>query len=242
MTTNEIKKLASEFVSKVKAELNRQKTNKNKNAYVVNFQSYLNMNRECGFECDVLENNHCFSSYEISTLVNEMVNLLEKLRATRGWSGLVWEFDELNFSNSWYSKDYRKVISSISLLATPCKEFNSLVNYMDKYCGKKLAMTDIYSVAIGGKRGRVYGEEGSRYYLAHRPKTCSALLEELRKARGSKDIVTTSACKQVDDIDAWDLEVSIRNEVEFSGCRYNICEVTIKTPSGKVKKVVRIGN
>ena len=74
------------------------------------------------------------------------------------------------------------------------------------------------------------------------PKTCSALLEELRKARGSKDIVTTSALKQVDDIDAWDLEVSIRNEVEFSGCRYKICEVTIKTPSGKVKKVVRIGN
>jgi hypothetical protein len=242
MTTNEIKKLASEFVSKVKAELHRQKTNKDKNAYVVNFQSYLNMDRECGFECDVLENNHHFSSYEISTLTNEMVNLLEKLRATRGWSGLVWEFDELNFSRSWYSNDYRKVISSISLLATPCKEFNSLVNYMEKYCGKKLAMTDIYSVAIGGKRGRVYGEEGCRYYLAHRPKTCSALLEELRKARGSKDIVTTSACKQVDDIDAWDLEVSIRNEVEFSGCRYNICEVTIKTPSGKVKKVVRIGN
>jgi hypothetical protein len=241
MTTNEIIKLASEFVTKVKAELHRQKANKNKNAYVVNFQSYLNMDRECSFECDILENNHRFSAYEISTLTTEMVNLLEKLRSTRGWSGLVWEFDELNFSRGW-SSDYRKVIRSISLLATPCKEFNSLANYMEKYCGKKLAMTDIYSVAIGGKRGRVYGEEGCRYYLAHRPKTCSALLEELRKVRGSKDIVTTSAFKQVDDIDAWELEVSIRNEVEFSGCRYNICEVTIKTPSGKVKKVVRIGN
>lgn len=242
MTTNEIKKLANEFVNKVKVELNRQKTNTNRNAYVVNFQSYLNMDRECSFECDVMENNHRFNSYEIGTLVNEMVNLLEKLRSTRGWGSLVWEFDELNFSKSWYSNDYRKVISSISLLATPCKEFNSLVSYMEKYCGKKLAMTDIYSVAIGGKRGRVYGEEGYRHYLAHRPKTCSALLEELRKARGSKDIVTTSAFKQVDDVDAWELEVSIRNEVEFSGCRYNICEVTIKTPSGKVKKVIRIGN
>ena len=77
MTTTEIKKLASEFVTKVKAELHRQKANKNKNAYVVNFQSYLNMDRECGFECDVMENNHRFSSYEISTLTTEMVNLLE---------------------------------------------------------------------------------------------------------------------------------------------------------------------
>lgn len=193
------------------------------------------MNRECSFDCDVMENDYNFNSYEISTLTNEIVNLLEKLRATKGWGGLVWEFDELNFSSGW-SSDYHKVVSSISLLATPCNEFNSLVKYVEKYCGKKLAMTDIYSVAIGGKRGRVYGEEGCRYYLAHRPNTCSALLDELRKARGNKDIVTTSAFKQVDDIDAWDLEVSIRNEVEFSGYRYNICEVTIKTPSGKLKK------
>jgi hypothetical protein len=241
MTTNEIKNFANELIVKVKADFNYKKANSNKNAHTIKFHSYLNMNRECSFDCDVMENDYNFNSYEISTLTNEIVNLLEKLRATKGWGSLVWEFDELNFSSGW-SSDYRKVVSSISLLATPCKEFNSLVKYMAKYCGKKLAMTDIYSVAIGGKRGRVYGEEGCRYYLAHRPKTCSALLEELRKARGSKDIVTTSACKQIDDIDAWDLEVSIRNEVEFSGCRYNICEVTIKTPSGKVKKVVRIGN
>ena len=241
MTTIEIKKLANEFVSKVKAELSRQKTNKNRNSYSVNFHCYLNVDRNCTFECDVMENNTRYNSYEISVLTKEMVSLLEKLRSTRGWSTLMWEFEEYNFSKSWYSNDYQKIIKSIRLLATPCKEFNSLANYMEKYCGKKLSITDIYGVSIGGKRGRVYGEEGSRYYLAHRPNTCSKLLEDLRSTRGSKDIVTTSAFKQVDDIDKWDLECSIRNEVEFSGCRYNQCEVTIKTPSGKVKKVIRIG-
>lgn len=241
MTTIEIKKLANEFVSKVKAELTQQKKNKKRNSYSVDFQCYLNVERNCTFECDVMENNTRYNSYEISVLTKEMVSLLEKLRSTKGWGTLMWDFEKYNFSKSWFSNDYQNVIKSIRLLATPCKEFNSLANYMEKYCGKKLSLTDIYGVGIGGKRGRVYGEEGCRYYLAHRPNTCSKLLEELRKARGSKDIVTTSAFKQVDDIDEWDLECSIRNEVEFSGSRYNQCEVTIKTPSGKVKKVIRIG-
>jgi hypothetical protein len=241
MTTIEIKNLANEFISKVKAELNRQKNSSKRNSYSVDFQCYLNADRNCTFECDVMENNTRFNSYEISILTREIVNLLENLRSTRGWSTLMWDFEEYNFSKSWYSNDYQKIIKSVRLLATPCKEFNSLANYMEKYCGKKLSITDIYCVGIGGKRGRVYGEEGSRYYLAHQPNICSKLLEELRSARGSKDIVTTSAFKQVDDIDKWDLECSIRNEVEFSGSRYNQCEVTIKTPSGKVKKVIRIG-
>lgn len=241
MTTIELKNLANEFISKVKAELNRQKNNKERNSYSVGFHCYLNIDKNCTFECDVMENSAHYNSYEISVLTKEMVSLLEKLRSTRGWSTLMWDFEDYNFSKSWYSNDYQKVIKSISLLATPCKEFNSLANYMEKYCGKKLSITDIYGVGIGGKRGRVYGEEGSRYYLAHRPKTCSALLDELRATRGSKDIVSTSAFNSVDEIDEWELQCSIRNEVEFSGFRNRQCEVTIKTPSGKVKKVIRIG-
>ena len=126
-------------------------------------------------------------------------------------------------------------------MSEPCKEYKSLVNYLSKYCGKNLNETDIYSVAIGGKRGRVYGEEGARYYLCHKPATCAKYLETLRKSRGSNDKVVSTAIKQEDDIDPWELQVSIRNEVEFSGARLKYFEVKISTPSGKEKAVIRIG-
>ena len=216
--------------------LNGRRTQGIKNCYTIHFDNYRTLG-ECVFSVGQFE--LALTETQFRSLAKEVLLQLAELRKTRGWSNLTWECEEVNFSHSWYS-DYQSIIKSVTLFAEPCKEYLNLARYMFKYCGKKLAITDLYSVGIGGKRGRVYGEEGCRYYLAYRPKTCSALLEELRKARGSKDIVTTSALKQVDEIDEWDLECSIRNEVEFSGCRHQLCEVTIKTPSGKVKKVIRI--
>ena len=237
MTSNfDIKKTALNIVYVIKNNLVAQKAKGIKNCYTIHFDNYRTLG-ECVFSVGQFE--LALNEAQFRSLAKEVLLQLAELRKTRGWSNLTWECEEVNFSHSWYS-DYQSIIKSVTLFAEPCKEYLNLARYMFKYCGKKLAITDLYSVGIGGKRGRVYGEEGCRYYLAYRPKTCSALLEELRKARGSKDIVTTSALKQVDEIDEWDLECSIRNEVEFSGCRHQLCEVTIKTPSGKVKKVIRI--
>ena len=235
-TPIDIKKTARNIVDEITRNLLAQKASGIKNCYTIHFDNYRTL-ASCVFKVGKFE--LALNDTQFRDLSHELLLQLGKLRKTRGWSNLSWECVDINFSRSWYS-DYQSIIQSVTLLADPCKEFVSLANYMFKYCGKKIALTDLYSVCIGGKRGRVYGEEGCRYYLAHRPKTCAKLLEELRKARGSKDIVTTSAFKQVDDIDEWELECSIRNEVEFSGCRYNLCEVTIKTPSGKVKKVISI--
>ena len=175
---------------------------------------------------------------EVSRLVVAGLNDLKK---TRGWGRLLWEMDGTCGVRNGWSTDYIDFPTEIRLMAEPCKEYKSLVNYLSKYCGKNLSETDIYSVAIGGKRGRVYGEEGDRYYLCHKPATCAKYLETLRKSRGSNDKVVSTAIKQEDDIDPWELQVSIRNEVEFSGARLKYFEVKISTPSGKEKAVIRIG-
>ena len=175
---------------------------------------------------------------EVSRLVVAGLNDLKK---TRGWGRLMWELEDTCGSGYRWSVDYIKFPTEIRLMAEPCKEYKSLVNYLSKYCGKNLSETDIYSVAIGGKRGRVYGEEGDRYYLCHKPTTCAKYLETLRKSRGSNDKVISTAIKEEDDIDPWELQVSIRNEVEFSGARLKYFEVKISTPSGKEKCVIRIG-
>jgi len=167
---------------------------------------------------------------------------LNELKSKRGWGRLMWKMEETcMFGDGYYRREYIKFPTDITLLADPCKEYKSLVNYLEKYCGKKLNETDIYSVGIGGKRGRVYGEEGDRYYLCHKDNKCKKLLEELRKSRGTNDKVVCTQIKEEDDIDPWELQVSIRNEVEFSGVRYRYFMVNITTPSGRKKAEIRIG-
>lgn len=171
----------------------------------------------------------------------ELVKCLNELKATRGWSGLMWEFDDCCYdSRSWHDNSV-KFPTDIILMGKPCKEYNSLANYLAKYCNKKLNETDVYSVHIGGKRGRVYGEYGTKYYLCHNSELCENILADLRKYRGSNDKVVCSNIKEHDDIDEWELLVSIRNEVEFEGVRNKYFEVKISTPSGKEKKTITIG-
>lgn len=238
------KKIAMQIVDAMKENIVAQKKKSQMNSYSVEMQVYnSSRGNKSGVMVEVAykDMTDIIDKYEFKELMREVIKQLVELRKTRGWGDLSWTTNEVNLSSSWYRTDNVEFPSLVSLVGKPCKEFTSLANYMEKYCGKKITTTDIYSVGIGGKRGRVYGEEGHRYYLAHYPNKCAAILKELREYRGSKDVVNTSAFKQVDDIDEWELECSIRNEVEFSGARYNQCEVTIKTPSGKVKRVVRIG-
>jgi hypothetical protein len=176
------------------------------------------------------------SRYEVKTIATDLKKQLVSLKGVRGWSHLGYEVEDILPSRIGWDSEYISFPNMITLLADPCKEFKSLASYLQKYCARSIAMDTLYSVHIGGKRGRVYGEEGDRYYLCHKPKKCETLLAELRKARGSKDKVSTKIV-EVDEIDPWELEVSIRNEVEFDGVRHKRLVVTFTTPSGKKKEV-----
>lgn len=164
-----------------------------------------------------------------------LIELLETQKTKRGWKNLSWEI----YDNEFQDRYALGLIKNVILTAEPCKEWETLQKYIAKYCGRFVGDKDIWSVGIGGKRGRIYGEEGDRNYISHYPKRCNKYLEELKKARGINDRVSTNF-KKVDDIDPWDLQCSIRNEVEFSGSRIYYLEVKFITPNGK-EKIVNVG-
>lgn len=233
-------KKSEEILTFIKSELSKQKSNGAKNC-TIKLEVYMCPNGICVTSNRISDYfAEDLGEYQFTELNKELIKGLEELKLLKGWNSLVWDTDEINAATSLYYNSYVSYPKTISLLPKPCKEFLSLSKYLEKYCGKKLEMQDIYGVVIGGKRGRVYGEDSNRYYLAHSPNKCSNLLEELRKCRGTKDIISISQIKQEDDIDEWDLKVSINNETEFSGVRHKLCEVTIKTPNGKMKKTIRI--
>lgn len=235
-----MEKLAKKIVDIIKKELNEKKRKGNYGAYsfYIDYCSSL-----AGYSININYENitKTLGISDFKRLIRELTNQLNNLKAKKEWQSLSWDKQEMNISaNVWWINDYISLPNNFTIFSKPCKEYTSLSKYIEKYCGKKLNVEDIYLVSIGGKRGRIYGEEGNRMYLAYNPKKCLSLLQELRDNRGSKDIVKTSLIKQVDDIDDWELECSIRNEVEFSGIRHRECEITIQTPKGKIKKTIKI--
>lgn len=233
------KKFAKEIVEVIKCDIVESKKRRHKNVYKTGLELYHHI----GCFSIAVNGREAYdeklNKYEVKSLINEVMSLLNTLKKSRGWGLLNWTCTEHNIGEGFYDITYINVPTHIMLFSKPCKEFISLSNYIDKYCGKKIELTDIYGVSIGGKRGRVYGEEGSRQYLAYEPNRCIKYLEELRKSRGTKDLISTTISSR-DEIDEWELECSIRNEVEFSGMRYNECTITIKTPNGKLKKTITI--
>ena len=178
---------------------------------------------------------------DMYTLGSILATELNKLKKTKGWGNLLvkWE-KETVFLGSWRGeRTLFEYPSEITLVADPCKEFKSLANYVQKYVGLTLNPFEVWNGHIGGKRGRVYGDAEDLHYLCHRPKKCEKILAELRKVRGTND-KCSFAWKKEDEIDPWDLAVSIRNEVEFDGIRRNFVEVAITTPTGRQKGVVKI--
>ena len=107
--------------------------------------------------------------------------------------------------------------------------------------GRKMELGnfELFSAAMGGKRGRLWDEYGERLFLDNKPKKCAKILEELRKMRGSKD---TMLCKRGEEnyIDPIDQRYSEYHEVECEGEKQKYLQITIKTPQGKVKYQQRI--
>lgn len=230
------KKIAKEIVDIIKNDIVENKKRRTKNFYRtrLDLYHYIDCFRLGVGGRDAYEEK--IPKYQIGSILNEIISLLNALKKSKGWGLLYWDCTEVNVGSGYYI-DYINVPNSIILFSKPCKEFTSLANYIGKYCGKKIEPQDIYQVAIGGKRGRVYGEDSARDYLAYLPEKCSMLLEQLRKYRATNDIVTTTI-NQRDIIDDSDMRYSIEYETEFSGMRVNECKIEIKTPSGKVKKTI----
>ena len=192
----------------------------------------------------------CDTRSELEDTINILFGLLNQQMKVKGWTTLKVVREKATFGDPWCGVKVTYP-SKITLCAAPCKEYKSLQSFINKYgkaknlsggyyghCGNyadmHLGNYDIFHSAMGGKRGRLWDEYGERIYLDNRPKKCAQVLEELRKARGSKDLML---CKmgEEDWIDPVDRAYSERHEVECDGEKRHYIEITITSPTGKVK-------
>ena len=185
--------------------------------------------------------------YDVSEVFAELRNLLSAQKKVKGWGGLNYMSEQVSLESGSWSGYEVSIIPKVCLADAPCSEYKSLMNYINKYglveggWGRKMELGnfELFSAAMGGKRGRLWDEYGERLFLDNKPKKCAKILEELRKMRGSKD---TMLCKRGEEnyIDPIDQRYSEYHEVECEGEKQKYLQITIKTPQGKVKYQQRI--
>lgn len=238
------KKLAEKAVKDIKAEIARQK--KKDNPWYG--QPRVDISYGCKFDGTdfsvSMDGNPLakgMTASECAGFYSALCTELGKLKATKGWGGLNFPTEKAYIKgNYWDGGIKADVITKIQLSGTPCKEYKSLMNYINKYgrggygTSPNLKNYELFSAQMGGKRGRLWDEYGDRRFLDNKPKRCAAFLEELRKARGTKDIMLCERGNE-DYIDPVDRRYSELHEIECDGERRYFLEVTIKTPAGKVK-------
>lgn len=229
------KETATKVVNAIKKEL-KARTKEGKNAKIrvevyqhkVGGETYYDINfgdKKFGKMEKICQVGWCFE---------EMIKQLKQLRNERGYKNLTYETHEMGNYPSYYT-----IVDCVCLLKNPCSEFVKLKNYIKRTANYIFGDFDIYSVSMSGKRGQLYGESGSRHYLAHQPKQCEQILSELRKHKGTKDTITCEY-KEETYIDENERRASQYYECECSGEEYHYLNTTIKTPSGKTKFVTRI--
>lgn len=175
---------------------------------------------------------------ELESVIRILFGLLNKQTEVKGWKYLKVTRDYAIFGSGW-NRERVEYPAMVSLLNEPCAEFKALQTFIKKYTGSTLNEFTLYSVRMGGKRGELYCEEGERIYLDNAPKECTNILANLRKYRGTKDIVTIKygTEKYIDPID---YEYSCRHEIECDGEKRSYAIITIKSPSGRHKYETKI--
>jgi hypothetical protein len=259
MTTTDIKKNATSIVNYIKGELKRIKEAKAKSPY-----SFMDTNIH--FENDSIyePKSNGYVDYivvggkefrctkdlnEVQQVSQQVIFQLDELKKTRGWKNLTYNTKDIYEGVSYYNRKHYVLLDKVSLPDNPCKEYTALQKYINKY-GKKvyygstyggvnLGNFELFSARMGGKRGRLWDEYGDRVFLDNKPKKCGQMLEELRKYKGSKDIMICESGEE-DYIDPIDRKYSEYHEVECDGEKRKYLAITIKTPAGKVKYQTKI--
>ena len=172
--------------------------------------------------------------YDVAEIFRELRSLLDAQKKVKGWGGLSFDSERVYLASGTWSDYEISAILKVCLADAPCSEYKSLMNFVNKYGNANLKNYELFSAAMGGKRGTLWDEYGERIFLDNKPKKCARLLEELRKYRGSKD---TMICKRGEEnyIDPEEQRASSYYEVECEGEKRKYIIITIKTPTGKVK-------
>lgn len=183
--------------------------------------------------------------YDVRYIFSELRNMLEKQKGTKGWGGLNWQNEDVELESGTWSGYRTSIITKVCLADAPCPEYKSLMNYVNKYGTRKygspmrLGNYELFAAAKGGKRGYLWDEHGERIFLDNCPKDCKKHLDELRKYRGTKDIMTCEIGEE-DYLDEDERRYSEYAEIECEGEHRRFLRVVVKTPTGKVKLDTKI--
>lgn len=122
----------------------------------------------------------------------------------------------------------------VQVFSKPCKEFITLSKYIDKYGNFTLDDLAVFNVRVCGKRSS-WSDSGKYYYLCYNAELCKSILDDIRKNKGSKDILNVSVEETFSHGDDDDYRCAMHMESEWYGERGAKLHYIIKTPKGKVK-------
>lgn len=169
-------------------------------------------------------NKYKFTDKEISN--REFCRMVEQALSMSKVSGKV-------FSDESYGGDYQ--FERLEIYAKPCNEFNSLNKLLVKLGAKPLDLLSVFYVRICGKRSS-WGDSGSYNYLAYDSKTCSSIIDYIKKnkIRGGK--IAFKVEGYMSHGDDTDYRIAMYQESEWYGCRGNYLALSLLNSKLEVKK------
>ena len=132
----------------------------------------------------------------------------------------------------WCKK--QTIFRRVEVFAKPCKEFNTLYKYLEKYAEFTLGETDLFDVNVCGKRSS-WSDAGRYNYLCYDAARCKAILDAIKAKKASKDTLRVEVKEYFSHGDETDYDIAMYQESEWYGNRGNKLHVTITTPMGRMK-------
>jgi hypothetical protein len=122
----------------------------------------------------------------------------------------------------------------VEIYSKPCKEFNSLRKYIEKYADFTLGEVDVFDVSVCGKRSS-WSDSGRYDYLCYNANMCSEIERYIKANRTSKDKVSVKVEEYFSHGDETDYKIAQYQESEWYGYRGKLIVVEVTTPKGKTK-------
>lgn len=175
-------------------------------------------------------------AFETMDVMNEITALLDKIVAEIKKMPKAFRVDTESETDFFSTPNFsnfveRSWISEIIIMPVPCKEWKKLSEKLHKFTGKTLQAQNCRTELLWGKRD--YVEVTSTHYLALSPELCKNVIKFLDK-RGTKDTLLFEVKEHLDDADRYNGDGEDR-ENEYDAIRYYYLQLTIKTPTGRLK-------
>lgn len=140
------------------------------------------------------------------------------------------------FTETYYPGNFTKAyrFSRLEIFAPPCQEFRRLNDILKEHGCKPLSETDIFEVAVCGKRSS-WSDSGSFKYLCYRKENCKQIGDLIETICDKKDSLHLSLDEFLDHGDEYSYKAAMYHESEWYGSRGQNLRIVVKDGAGKEK-------